>query len=84
VRLLGRGSMGEVWIAHHKTLGEDVAIKLLAPACAAGEIESYPTASARFRFEAQVAGRLSRHTRHIVRVTDHGEEEGHAPAYLVM
>ena len=84
VRLLGRGSMGEVWIAHHKTLGEDVAIKLLAPAHAAGEMESYPTASARFRFEAQVAARLSRHTRHIVRVTDHGEEEGHAPAHLVM
>jgi serine/threonine-protein kinase len=71
--------MGEVWIAHHKTLGEDVAIKLLAPAHAAGEMESYPTASARFRFEAQVAARLSRHTRHIVRVTDHGEEEGTRP-----
>ena len=84
VRLLGRGSMGEVWIAHHKTLGEDVAIKLLASAHAASEIESYPTAAARFRFEAQVAARLSRKTRHIVRVTDHGEEEGDAPAYLVM
>ena len=84
VRLLGRGSMGEVWIAHHKTLGEEVAIKLLAPAYAGGEIESYPTASARFRFEAQVAARLSRKTRNIVRVTNHGEEEGDAPAYLVM
>ncbi len=84
VRLLGRGSMGEVWIAHHRTLGEDVAVKLLAPAYAASETESYPTASARFRFEAQVAARLSRKTRHIVRVTDHGEEDGEAPAYLVM
>jgi serine/threonine-protein kinase len=84
VRLLGRGSMGEVWIAHHRTLGEDVAIKLLAPAYASSEVESYPTASARFRFEAQVAARLSRKTRHIVRVTDHGEEDGDAPAYLVM
>jgi len=84
VRLLGRGSMGEVWIAHHRTLGEDVAIKLLAPAYAASEMESYPTAAARFRFEAQVAARLSRKTRHIVRVTDHGEEERDAPAYLVM
>jgi eukaryotic-like serine/threonine-protein kinase len=84
VQLLGRGSMGEVWVAHHQTLGEDVAIKLLAPAYTSSEVESYPTASARFRFEAQVAARLSRKTRHIVRVTDHGEEEGDTPAYLVM
>ena len=84
VRLLGRGSMGEVRLAHHRTLGEDVAIKLLAAAYTASEMESYPTASARFRFEAQVAARLSRKTRHIVRVTDHGEEDGEAPAYLVM
>jgi serine/threonine-protein kinase len=37
---------------------------------------------ARFRFEAQVAAKLSRRTRHIVTVTDHGEEYGYA--YLVM
>ena len=49
-----------------------------------GGIERNHSFLARFRFEAQVAARLSRHTRHIVRVTDHGEEEGHAPAYLVM
>src|SRR4029077_8994442 len=41
-----------------------------------------PTAAVRFRFEAQVAARLSRKTRHIVRVTDHGEEDG--LAYLIM
>ena len=81
VRVLGSGSMGEVWIAHHLTLGEDVALKLLTPEpsdCA----EDPSTATARFRFEAQVAARLSRKTRHIVRVTDHGEEDG--LAYLVM
>ena len=83
VRLLGRGSMGEVWVAHHRTLGEDVAIKLLTAASAGTEVEDYSTASARFRFEAQIAARLSRKTRHIVRVTDHGQE-GDLPAYLVM
>src|SRR5450755_807640 len=83
VRLLGRGSMGEVWSAHHRTLGEKLALKLLTQAPSPDEdIESRATAAARFQFEAQVAARLSRKTRHIVRVTDHGEEDG--LAYLVM
>jgi eukaryotic-like serine/threonine-protein kinase len=81
-RLLGRGSMGEVWLAHHRTLGEDVALKLLTRQRDGGEIEDPRTATARFQFEAQVAARLSRKTRHIVRVTDHGEEDG--LPYLVM
>jgi eukaryotic-like serine/threonine-protein kinase len=83
VRLLGRGSMGEVWVAHHQTLGEKVALKLLAQSPSdEEEIEDAHTAAARFLFEAQVAARLSRKTRHIVRVTDHGEELGRD--YLVM
>ena len=83
VSLLGRGSMGEVWSAHHRTLGEKIALKLLTQSPSAEEeIESATTAAARFQFEAQVAARLSRKTRHIVRVTDHGEEDG--LAYLVM
>jgi serine/threonine-protein kinase len=83
VRLLGRGSMGEVWAAHHQTLGEHVALKLMTHASPDEEAaESPAVATARFRFEAQVAARLSRKTRHIVRVTDHGEQDG--LAYLVM
>jgi serine/threonine-protein kinase len=82
VRLLGRGSMGEVWVAHHRTLGQNVAVKVLTRAAEAEALEDGATAVARFRFEAQVAARLSRKTRHIVRVTDHGEEEG--LPYLVM
>src|SRR5579863_2296418 len=82
VRLLGRGSMGEVWVAHHRSLGEDVALKVLSPAPECVGFEDGGTASARFRFEARTAARLSRRTRHIVRVTDHGEE--HGLAYLAM
>jgi eukaryotic-like serine/threonine-protein kinase len=80
VRKLGHGSMGEVWVARHVSLGENVAIKLLS--AYAAEVEDAATASARFRFEAQIAARLSRKTRHIVRVTDHGEDRG--LAYLIM
>jgi serine/threonine-protein kinase len=82
IRLLGRGSMGAVWTACHTTLGEEVAVKLLTRAPELDGMEDDAAAAARFRFEAQVAARLSRKTRHIVRVTDHGEEDG--VAYLVM
>ena len=30
LRPLGRGSMGEVWVAHHRALGQQVAVKILA------------------------------------------------------
>ncbi len=82
VRFLGRGSMGEVWVARHRGLGEDVAIKLLLPSSSGDAPEDPATSAARFRFEARVAARLSRKTRHIVRVTDHGDEGG--LPYLVM
>jgi tRNA A-37 threonylcarbamoyl transferase component Bud32 len=83
IRPLGRGSMGEVWVAHHRTLGEEVAVKLLASARLDGDVADRSTAEARFRFEAQIAARLSRKTRHIVSVTDCGEQ-GDGIAYLVM
>jgi serine/threonine protein kinase len=82
VRLLGRGSMGEVWTAHHKALGEQVALKLLAWPPSGEDAEEPAVALARFRFEAQVAARLSRKTRHIAQVTDYGEDDG--LPYLVM
>jgi serine/threonine-protein kinase len=82
VRTLGRGSMGEVWAAHHRALGEDVAVKFLSPAPELGSIEAPDAGALRFRREAQIAARLSRRSPHIVRVTDYGEDDG-AP-YLVM
>jgi eukaryotic-like serine/threonine-protein kinase len=82
VRLLGRGSMGAVWLANHVTLGEHVALKLMAPAAETDAVEDATTSAARFRFEAQIAARLSRKTGHVVRVTDHGQE-GPLP-FLVM
>jgi serine/threonine protein kinase len=82
VRLLGRGSMGEVWSAHHQTLREQVAIKILAWPPKGEDAEDPSVALERFRFEAQVAARLSRKTRHIARVTDYGEDDG--LPYIVM
>jgi serine/threonine-protein kinase len=79
VRKLGHGAMGEVWVARHKTLDEEIAIKLVARNV---EHEDGTSSESRFLLEARVAASLSRKTRHIVAVTDHGHED--ALGYLVM
>ncbi|MFD9659295.1 serine/threonine-protein kinase [Streptomyces mirabilis] len=71
---IGRGAMGEVWRAYDEILGRAVAVKLLLAQ------NSDPTASSRFRLEAQTAGRLSHP--HVVGVLDFGEQEGRL--FLVM
>ncbi|MBC9728951.1 serine/threonine-protein kinase [Streptomyces sp. TRM68367] len=71
---IGRGAMGEVWRAYDEMLGRPVAVKLLLPQA------SDPIAAARFRLEAQTAGRLSHP--HVVGVLDFGEHEGRL--FLVM
>src|ERR1700744_1400529 len=84
VRLLGKGAMGEVWLATHNSLGGEFAIKLVEPA---DDIQAEAGAG-RLPLEAQIAAKLSRKTRHIVSVSDHGEEPaasgGSGLAYLVM
>ncbi|MFE9608173.1 serine/threonine-protein kinase [Streptomyces sp. NPDC006012] len=66
--------MGEVWRARDETLGRDVAIKFLL---AQG---SDATATARFRLEAQTAGRLDHP--HVVGVLDFGAQDDRL--FLVM
>lgn len=74
-KLLGRGSMGQVWRARHATLDGLYAVKLV-------DVRTVPDAAGRFQMEAHIAAKLSKKTRHIVSVTDHGEHDHHA--YLVM
>ncbi|MDH6217977.1 serine/threonine-protein kinase [Streptomyces pseudovenezuelae] len=71
---IGRGAMGEVWQAYDEMGRRPVAVKLLHAQ------NSEPTAAARFRLEAQTAGRLSHP--HVVGVLDFGEQEGRL--FLVM
>lgn len=75
-RELGRGAMGTVWSALHMTLGQRVAIKLIAS-------EQSRSAEARQRFgvEAKAAARLR--SRHVVQVYDDGETPDGTP-YIVM
>ena len=73
--LLGRGGMGEVWLAQDSHLGRPVAIKFLAP-----QLSADPEFLVRFFSEAQAVARISHPS--VVTVMDFGEFED-AP-YLVM
>jgi serine/threonine-protein kinase len=75
VRALGRGSMGEVYLAKDRMLGREVAIKTIRTDSAFGA-----EAWSRFQREAQIVGAMSHP--HIVTIFDFGEDEG--VHYLVM
>src|ERR1700722_8979557 len=73
LRLLGNGSMGEVWAALHVNLGREVAIKLIH--------DENPDLGERLKREGMACARLEHPN--IVRVYDIGEAEGGNP-FLVM
>jgi serine/threonine-protein kinase len=75
-REIGRGAMGTVWSAVHLTLGQRVAIKLIA-----AEHAQAPEARARFSTEAKAAARLR--SRYVVQVYDDGETAAGTP-YIVL
>jgi serine/threonine-protein kinase len=64
-RRIGKGGMGEVWIAHHVALGRDVAVKFLHP-----DQQRDPQATERFSREVRATARLSHPN--TVRVFDFG------------
>ena len=53
-RRLGSGGMGTVWLARHRVMGRQVAVKVIRP-----EFVAKPGAAERFHREAQAAARLS-------------------------
>jgi serine/threonine protein kinase len=74
-KCIGQGGMGTVWHAHHTSLRTPVAVKLLDPQLARqAELRS------RFVREARAAAALQGDD--VVRILDHGEEEG--LPYIVM
>lgn len=78
-RLIGRGGMGEVWLASHRRLpGKRVAIKILHTTSAAGLSDE---AMKRFKREAEIASRIGHPN--IVEVHDFNFLPSGAP-YLVL
>jgi serine/threonine-protein kinase len=80
--LLGRGGMGEVYLATHRMLARPAAIKLIRrEVLASGDDTTAQTAVARFRREAEAAAKLR--SPHTVELYDFGvTDEG--TLYLVM
>ncbi len=74
-RKLGRGAMGEVWLAIQESLSRKVAIKLLVP-----RLEADLDFVRRFQAEARAAAALNHPN--VVTVHDVGEDTGHH--YLTM
>ncbi|MEO6602903.1 MAG: serine/threonine-protein kinase, partial [Polyangiaceae bacterium] len=66
-RLLGRGSMGSVWLARHLMLDVDVAVKFIDAA-----FRDQKEHRGRFALEAQAAARIN--SPHVVNVLDFGAE----------
>jgi YVTN family beta-propeller protein len=67
--LIGRGGMGEVYLAHDSRRERDVALKLLPEALAKD-----PAYERRFRRESYAAARLSEP--HVIPIHDYGEVDG--------
>jgi eukaryotic-like serine/threonine-protein kinase len=66
-RLIGRGGMGAVYLAHDEVLGDLVALKLISSAWSTDP----EAATARFRREASAARRIS--SPNVIRIHDLGE-----------
>jgi hypothetical protein len=81
-RLLGRGGMGEVYLATHRMLARPAAIKLIRQeVLSSGNDSMAQTAVARFRREAEAAAKLR--SPHTVELYDFGVTED-GTLYLVM
>jgi len=77
-RLLGRGGLGEVYLARHELLDQDFAVKILLPCVA----ESNPEFVKRFLREARIAARIRQPN--LVQVHDVGYDKAKDVHYLVM
>ena len=76
IELIGRGGVGCVYLAHHKQLNKEIAVKLIRP-----ELADHPEITQRFLIEARAAGEIGHEN--IVEVLDYGLTPSGEP-YLFM
>ena len=79
--LLGRGGMGEVYVAHHRMLARPAAIKLIRPEALEVDGEQARRVAERFRREAEAVASLR--SPHTIELYDFGETED-GTLYFVM
>ncbi len=75
IELLGRGGMGEVYLARHETLGKKCALKVIPPE------QVTEMGWQRFQLEARAVAKLEH--KNLVRVTDLGIHDGCLPFYAM-
>jgi serine/threonine-protein kinase len=81
-RLLGRGGMGEVWLARHQLLARSAAVKLVRPeVLGAGTDAAASVMLRRFEQEAQATASLS--SPHSIRLFDFGVTEDRTFYYVM-
>jgi serine/threonine-protein kinase len=79
---IGKGGMGEVWRAKHKTLARDAAVKLMRPeVLTASTGRQEMQLRKRFELEAQVTASLR--SPHTVALYDYGQAKGGAFYYVM-
>jgi eukaryotic-like serine/threonine-protein kinase len=73
-RLLGKGGMGEVWLAHHRQLAADAAVKLIRPEVLISQ-SGRQASLIRKRFEREARATAALRSQHTVRLFDFGVAE---------
>ena len=78
ISLLGKGGMGEVYLANHLLLNKNVAIKIMLASCAAKS----PIVAKRFIREAKLANKIQ--SPNIIAVYDVGIEQTNSHLFIAM
>jgi len=81
VKPLGKGGMGEVWLARHRMLARPAAVKLIRPESLGADEASRRSAIRRFEREAQATATLDSY--HTIDVYDFGLTQGGAFYYVM-
>lgn len=80
-RVLGKGGMGEVWLARHRFLSRPAAVKLIRPEILG--LTGAGSGSARDRFEKEAQATASLRCPHTIQLYDYGVTESGALYYVM-